>query len=349
MPVHDNASDPNDVLLEVADLRVHIPSARGVVEAVDGVSFKIGRGEVVGIVGESGCGKSMLALSIMRLVPEPGRIASGRVALLGRDLLGLSEREMRKVRGNEIGMIFQDPSASLNPVMRIGRQVRETIDAHYALPGKQAWARSVEMLRAVRIPEPEIRAQDYPHQYSGGMRQRVMIGIGMANRPKLLIADEPTTALDVTVQAQIMELLRVMNEETGTAIILITHNIALVSRSCTRVLVMYAGRIVESGATKEVFDNPQHPYTAALLNAVPRVESRLAGGLATIEGRPPDLARKPVGCAFYPRCSVRQEICATQQPSAISVGPDHSARCWLLADGAEMNSPYQVKETKHGD
>ena len=241
MPVHDNASDPNDVLLEVADLRVHIPSARGIVEAVDGVSFKIGRGEVVGIVGESGCGKSMLALSIMRLVPEPGRIASGRVALLGRDLLGLSEREMRKVRGNEIGMIFQDPSASLNPVMRIGRQVRETIDAHYALPGNQARARSVEMLRAVRIPEPEIRAQDYPHQYSGGMRQRVMIGIGMANRPKLLIADEPTTALDVTVQAQIMELLRVMNEETGTAIILITHNIALVSRSCTRVLVMYAG------------------------------------------------------------------------------------------------------------
>ena len=184
MPVHDNASDPNDVLLEVADLRVHIPSARGIVEAVDGVSFKIGRGEVVGIVGESGCGKSMLALSIMRLVPEPGRIASGRVALLGRDLLGLSEREMRKVRGNEIGMIFQDPSASLNPVMRIGRQVRETIDAHYALPGTQARARSVEMLRAVRIPEPEIRAQDYPHQYSGGMRQRVMIGIGMANRPE---------------------------------------------------------------------------------------------------------------------------------------------------------------------
>jgi oligopeptide/dipeptide ABC transporter ATP-binding protein len=275
----------------------------------------------------------MLALSIMRLVPAPGRIASGRVALLGRDLLGLSEREMRKVRGNEIGMIFQDPSASLNPVMRIGRQVRETIDAHYALPGDQARARSVEMLRAVRIPEPEIRAQDYPHQYSGGMRQRVMIGIGMANRPKLLIADEPTTALDVTVQAQIMELLRVMNEETGTAIILITHNIALVSRSCTRVLVMYAGRIVESGPTAEVFDNPQHPYTAALLNAVPRVESRLVGGLATIEGRPPDLARKPAGCAFYPRCSVRQEICATEQPSAIAVGPDHTARCWLLTDG----------------
>jgi len=322
------SSDPQDVLLDVADLRVHIPSPRGIVEAVDGVSFRIGRGEVVGIVGESGCGKSMLALSIMRLVPSPGRIASGRVSLLGRDLLGLSEREMRKVRGNEIGMIFQDPSASLNPVMKIGRQVRETIEAHYALPGDQARARSIEMLRAVRIPEPEIRAQDYPHQYSGGMRQRVMIGIGMANRPKLLIADEPTTALDVTVQAQIMELLRVMNEETGTAIILITHNIALVSRACSRVLVMYAGRIVESGPTAEVFDNPQHPYTAALLNAVPRVESRVEGGLATIEGRPPDPANLPVGCPFAPRCHRARPECEAGDVPLVETGGDGRAvRC----------------------
>jgi oligopeptide/dipeptide ABC transporter ATP-binding protein len=318
-------------LLEVDGLKVHIPSPRGIVEAVNGVSFAIGRGEVVGIVGESGCGKSMLALSLLRLVPAPGRIAAGRVTLSGTDLLGLPEREMRKVRGNEIGMIFQDPSASLNPVMRVGRQVRETIAAHHRLPEDQARARSIEMLRAVRIPEPELRARDYPHQYSGGMRQRVMIGIGMANRPKLLIADEPTTALDVTVQAQIMELLRVMNEETGTAIILITHNIALVSQACSRVLVMYAGNIVESGPTAEVFDNPQHPYTAALLNAVPRVESRLEEGLATIEGRPPDLARKPTGCAFHPRCTRRQEICTTETPVAVAVGPGHSARCWLAA------------------
>jgi oligopeptide/dipeptide ABC transporter ATP-binding protein len=303
-----------------------------VVEAVDSVSFTIGRGEMVGIVGESGCGKSMLALSILRLVPEPGRITGGRISLLGRDLLGLAEGDMRQVRGNDIGMIFQDPSASLNPVMTIGRQVRETIEAHHPLTRREARLRSVEMLRAVRIPEPEQRARDYPHQYSGGMRQRVMIGIGMANRPKLLIADEPTTALDVTVQAQIMELLRAMNEETGTAVILITHNIALVSRACTRVLVMYAGRIVESGPTMEVFENPRHPYTAALLNAVPRVESRLAGGLATIEGRPPDLARKPRGCAFHPRCPVRQEICMSEQPQAVAVGADHTACCWLAAD-----------------
>jgi len=319
-------------LLEVSGLKVHIPSPRGTVEAVDSVSFAMGRGEMLGIVGESGCGKSMLALSIMRLVPSPGRIAGGRIALLGRDLQALPERDMRAVRGNDIGMIFQDPSASLNPVMKIGRQVRETIEAHHVLPAHQARARSIDMLRAVRIPEPALRAEDYPHQYSGGMRQRVMIGIGMANRPKLLIADEPTTALDVTVQAQIMELLRAMNEETGTAVILITHNIALVSRSCSRVLVMYAGRIVESGPTMEVFENPRHPYTAALLNAVPRVESRLAGGLATIEGRPPDLALKPAGCAFHPRCPVRRDICTTERPEAIAVGAGHAACCWLAAD-----------------
>jgi oligopeptide/dipeptide ABC transporter ATP-binding protein len=325
-------SDPGDGLLEVSGLRVHIPAVRGTVEAVDGVSFTMGRGEMLGIVGESGCGKSMLALSIMRLVPEPGRITDGRIALLGRDLLKLSERDMREVRGNEIGMIFQDPSASLNPVMKVGRQVREIIEAHHTLPAHQARARSIEMLRAVRIPEPDLRAEDYPHQYSGGMRQRVMIGIGMANRPKLLIADEPTTALDVTVQAQIMELLRAMNDETGTAVILITHNIALVSRSCSRVLVMYAGSIVESGPTMEVFENPRHPYTAALLNAVPRVESRLADGLNTIEGRPPDLALKPSGCAFHPRCPMRKDMCTTERPEAISVGSDHAARCWLAAD-----------------
>jgi oligopeptide/dipeptide ABC transporter ATP-binding protein len=320
-------------LLEVTDLRVEIPTPRGTVEAVNGVSFAIGRGEVVGVVGESGCGKSMLALAIMRLVPRPGRIAGGRIALSGTDLAGLPERAMRGVRGRDIGMIFQDPSASLNPVMTIGRQVQETVEAHHRLPSGAARARAIETLRAVRIPEPELRARDYPHQYSGGMRQRVMIGIGMANRPKLLIADEPTTALDVTVQAQIMELLRTMNAETGTAIILITHNIALVSRACTRVLVMYAGSIVESGPTAEVFARPRHPYTAALLSAVPRVEARLPDGLATIEGRPPDLARKPPGCAFHPRCAMRQPVCAAEAPAAVAVGPDHAARCWLAAGG----------------
>jgi oligopeptide/dipeptide ABC transporter ATP-binding protein len=226
-------------------------------------------------------------------------------------------------------MIFQDPSASLNPVMRVGRQVRETLEAHHAASGAKARQLAVDMLRAVRIPDPETRSRDYPHQYSGGMRQRVVIAIGTANRPQLLIADEPTTALDVTVQAQIIELLRSMNEETGTAIILITHNIALVSRFCTRVLVMYAGRIVESGPTLEVFENPRHPYTAALLKAVPRVEARIAEGLSAIEGRPPDLARKPPGCAFHPRCPLRRDICTRVEPPEF-IGAGRRARCWLL-------------------
>ncbi len=319
-------------LLEVQGLRVHIPGPRGLVEAVDGVSFTVSKGELVGIVGESGCGKSMLALSIMRLVPEPGRVVDGRITLGGRDLLGLAERDMRSVRGGEIGMIFQDPSASLNPVMRVGRQVRETLEAHHAASGAKARQLAVDMLRAVRIPDPETRSRDYPHQYSGGMRQRVVIAIGTANRPQLLIADEPTTALDVTVQAQIIELLRSMNEVTGTAIILITHNIALVSRFCTRVLVMYAGRIVELGPTLKVFENPRHPYTAALLKAVPRVEARMAEGLSAIEGRPPDLARKPPGCAFHPRCAQRRDICTREQPPEF-IGAGRMARCWLLDEG----------------
>jgi oligopeptide/dipeptide ABC transporter ATP-binding protein len=322
-------------ILSVEGLRVAIPSPRGVVEAVDGVSFSVAPREVVGIVGESGCGKSMLALSIMRLVPEPGQIVAGHVTLAGRDLLGLPEREMRKVRGSEIGMIFQDPSASLNPVMRIGRQIEETIEAHGAANGSAARDRAVEMLRAVRIPEPAVRARDYPHQYSGGMRQRVVIAIGTANRPKLLIADEPTTALDVTVQAQIMDLLRTMNEETGTAIILITHNIALVSRFCARVLVMYAGRIVESGPTADVFARPSHPYTTALLRAVPRVEARLREGLTAIEGRPPDLARKPPGCAYHPRCPLRGDICVREAPPPIDVAAGRTARCWAAEPGVD--------------
>jgi oligopeptide/dipeptide ABC transporter ATP-binding protein len=318
----------DEPILSVEGLRVAIPSSRGVVEAVDGISFAVMPAEVVGIVGESGSGKSMLALSLLRLVPEPGRIVAGRIAFDGRDLIGLSEREMRHVRGNDVGMIFQDPSAALNPVMRVGRQISESIEAHTAARGAAAHGRAVEMLRDVRIPEPALRALDYPHQYSGGMRQRAVIAIGMVNRPKLLIADEPTTALDVTVQAQIMDLLRAMNAETGTAIILITHNIALVSRFCTRVLVMYAGRIVESGPTDEVFARPSHPYTRALISAVPHVEAKARDGLTAIEGRPPDLANKPSGCAFHPRCPLRDDICLRQAPPPIEVAPNRMARCW---------------------
>lgn len=320
---------PARPLLSVEDLRVSIPSRHGEVKAVDGISFAVQQGEVVGIVGESGSGKSMLALSILQLIPKPGRIASGKIMLNGRNLLGLSERQMRQVRGNDVGMIFQDPSASLNPVLRIGRQVGETIEAHHSVSASQSWSRSVDMLRVVRIPDPAMRARDFPHQYSGGMRQRAMIAIGMANEPKLLIADEPTTALDVTVQAQIMGLLGAMNKETGTAIILISHNIALISCFCTRVLVMYAGRIVEAGPTAQVFAAPRHPYTRALLNAVPRIDKKLNEGLATITGRPPDLAALPQGCAFQPRCQARMDICAIERPPCFPVGPDRFSRCWL--------------------
>jgi len=316
-------------LLEMVDLSVQIPTRRGTVQAVNGVTFSVRAGEAVGVVGESGSGKSMLALSIMQLIPRPGRVVSGRISLSGRDLLQLTESAMRQVRGSEVGMIFQDPSTSLNPVLRIGRQVAETIEAHH--PEADSWQRSLDMLRSVRIPDPEQRLRDYPHQYSGGMRQRAMIAIGMANRPKLLIADEPTTALDVTVQAQIMDLLRSMNADTGTAILLISHNIALVSRFCSRVLVMYAGRIVEEGPTFEIFNRPKHPYTRALLTALPRIDRKLPEGLTAIAGRPPDLAQLSAGCAFFDRCPDRMETCRTDQPPAFSVGPRRSARCWLAA------------------
>ncbi len=318
-------------LLDVMDLSVHIPSARGIVEAVDGVSFGIDRGEVVGIVGESGCGKTMLALSLIRLVRHPGRIANGKILFAGRDLLTLPEREMRKVRGGQIGMIFQDPSASLNPVMTVGRQIGEAIQAHNNVTRREARRQAVDMLHAVRIPEAAARARSYPHEYSGGMRQRVGIAIGTANHPELVIADEPTTALDVTVQAQIISLLANMNRDEGTAIIFISHNIALVSQFCSRVLVMYAGRIVEEGPTREVFGNPSHPYTAALLKAVPRVDKHLANGLETIEGRPPDLARKPSGCAFHPRCPARIDRCAIAAPPKFTVAFGYASRCWLAA------------------
>lgn len=330
-------------LLDVTDLSVRIPSARGVVEAVDGVSFGIDRGEVVGIVGESGCGKTMLALSLIHLVRHPGRIVNGKILFAGRDLLALPEREMRKVRGGQIGMIFQDPSASLNPVMTVGRQIGEAIEAHNKVSRREAGRQAVDMLHAVHIPEAAARARSYPHQYSGGMRQRVGIAIGTANHPDLVIADEPTTALDVTVQAQIISLLASMNRDNGTAIIFISHNIALVSQFCSRVLVMYAGRIVEEGPTREVFGNPSHPYTAALLKAVPRVDRRLEGGLQTIEGRPPDLARKPTGCAFHPRCQARIEPCAITAPPKFTVAFGHLSRCWLAAGPADSNAAHAIE------
>jgi len=301
-----------------------------VVRAVDGVSFHVDQGETLGIVGESGSGKSVTALSILRLVPEPGRIVDGRIRFRGRDVLQMSDEEIREFRGNDVAMIFQEPMTSLNPVLRVGFQVEEAMVAHERFSRKEARERTVPMLKKVRIPAAEQRARDYPHQFSGGMRQRGMIAMGLSNEPDLLIADEPTTALDVTVQAQIIELLRDLNRELGTAIILITHNMAVVASLCARVIVMYAGRVVESGPTRQIFKSPQHPYTWALLRSLPRVDAQTHEKLLSISGLPPDLTNPPPGCTFHPRCPFRIERCLREEPPLGEVAPGQLARCWVL-------------------
>ena len=299
------------------------------VKAVDGVSFEVAEGETVGIVGESGSGKSVTALSLLRLVPEPGRVVDGRVMFRSADVLKMDAEELREFRGSDIAMIFQDPMSSMNPVLRVGFQIEEAMDAHRRFSHKQAKERIVPMLETVRIPAAAQRARDYPHQFSGGMRQRAMIAMGLSNEPSLLIADEPTTALDVTVQASIIELLRDLNRERGMAIILITHNLAVVASLCTRVIVMYAGRIVESGTTRQIFNSPQHPYTWSLLQSIPRLDSDRHDRLLSIEGFPPDLIRPPRGCRFHPRCQFKIDRCLHDDPALMNVGPDQDAACWV--------------------
>jgi oligopeptide/dipeptide ABC transporter ATP-binding protein len=315
-------------LLEVKDLRTSFHTAEGVARAVDGVSLGVDRGEILGVVGESGSGKSVTALSIMRLVQEPGRIADGsRILFNGRDLLGLSEKEMRGVRGNDIAMIFQEPMTSLNPVFPIGDQISESIRLHRGLSRKEARARAVELLHQVGIPVPDRRVDEYPHQLSGGMRQRVMIAMALANEPDLLIADEPTTALDVTIQAQILELLLELREQTGTGVLLITHDLGVVAEVCDRVVVMYAGQVVETGPVREIFARPQHPYTQGLLAAVPRPDQR-GGRLAVIPGVVPPPTSWPHGCRFRPRCPYAWDLCH-EQPGLLEAGVQR-ARCWLV-------------------
>jgi oligopeptide transport system ATP-binding protein len=320
-------------LLEVCDLQTRFFTRAGVVRAVDGVSFVLGPGETLGIVGESGCGKSVTALSIMRLVPSPpGRTVGGRVLLhedeRTRDLLRLPEREVRAIRGNLISMIFQDPMTSLNPVLTIGYQIAEPLIVHRGLSADAARRRVVELLDAVGIPAARDRLDDYPHQFSGGMRQRVMIAMAMACQPKLLIADEPTTALDVTIQAQILDLIRRLNEEFGTAVILITHDLGVVAELCQRVLVMYAGQVVENAPTEALYDQPQHPYTLGLMRSVPRLGADVKRRLVSIHGMPPDLVAPPAGCRFRPRCPRAQPRCR-EEPELVSVGADHRAACFF--------------------
>ena len=312
------------------DLKVQFFVSGGTVNAVDGVSFEIDRGEIVGIVGESGSGKTMTALSLLRLIPEPGRITSGRILYGEKDVAQMTDEEIREFRGNEIAMIFQDPMTSLNPVLRIGFQVEEAMIAHQRFSNKQAKERVVPMLQRVRIPAAKDRVRDYPHQFSGGMRQRAMIAMGVSNEPSLLIADEPTTALDVTVQASIIELIRDLSRELRASVILITHNMALVASLCNRVIVMYAGRIVEQGPTRAIFKNPQHPYTWSLLRSMPRVDEKEKERLISIKGLPPDLGKMPPGCKFHPRCKFRVDRCFTEEPPLDEVDPGQRARCWVL-------------------
>jgi len=322
-------------LLEVSDLGTWFYTRQGIVKAVDGVDFEVAAGETLAIVGESGCGKSMTALSLMRLIPDPpGRIVSGSIKLAGRDLLKISEEEMRDVRGNEISMIFQEPMTSLNPVMTIGKQISEALILHRDMDRKQAMQRAIEMLDLVRIPEPAQRAKEYPHQLSGGMRQRAMIAMALACNPKVLIADEPTTALDVTIQAQILELIVELQREFSAAVLLITHDLGVVAETAHRVIVMYAGRKVEEATVGELFAKPLHPYTVGLMNSIPRLDlmrgqtDRTNERLQEIPGIVPPLFDLPPGCAFAPRCSRADEKCRSERPAYEEKQPGHWAACW---------------------
>ncbi|GMA98087.1 ABC transporter ATP-binding protein [Pelosinus sp. IPA-1] len=325
-------------LLEVQNLAVSFDTYAGEVKAVQKVSFSVNAGEAIGIVGESGCGKSVTAHAIMGLIPSPpGRIVEGSILFDGVDLLRKSNKEMEKIRGNEIGMIFQDPMSSLNPVLTIGRQIAESLELHQKMSKKEALVKAVEMLRVVGIPCPEERVKNYPHQFSGGMRQRAMVAMALACNPKLLIADEPTTALDVTIQAQILDLIKSLNQKFNTSVIMISHDLGVIASLCSRVIVMYAGRIAESGSVYDVFHNPQHPYTWGLLKSLPRTDVSTKEPLAVIHGQPPDLLDLPKGCPFSPRCPHVMQVCMEMYPEDSMINEHHMTRCWLQHESAPKN------------
>ena len=316
-------------LLEVRDLKTYFYTDAGVVRAVDGVSYDLSEGETLGLVGESGCGKSVSALSILRLIAyPPGKIIGGEIFFEGKNLLKISEGDIRGIRGNQIAMIFQEPMTSLNPVLTIGLQVGEALELHRNMNKKEAREEILRLLKMVGIPDPERRIDDYPHQFSGGMRQRVMIAMALSCSPKLIIADEPTTAVDVTIQAQLLEVVKELTSRLGTAVILITHNLGVVARHVNRMAVMYAGRIVEQGPAAEVYAHPRHPYTIGLLASVPRLDQPRKERLVPIDGQPPNLISLPPGCSFVPRCSYRMEICSKERPELRLVGNKHFTACW---------------------
>jgi len=320
-------------LLEIQGLKTHFFTQDGTVKAVDGVTFEIGHGQTLGVVGESGCGKSITSLSVMRLIERPGKIVAGQIMLNGENLLDRSDEEMRDIRGDQVSMIFQEPMTSLNPVFTCGEQIAEAVQQHTASSQREGWARAVEMLSLVGIPDAKQRAREYPHQLSGGMRQRVMIAMALSTNPDLLIADEPTTALDVTIQAQILQLMRDLREKNRMAIMLITHDLGVVAEMADEVVVMYSGKVVERGDVRTIFGSPHHPYTQGLLHSIPRLDERV-GRLEVIKGTVPSPYNLPTGCHFKRRCPRRMPICDTAPPFR-DVGADHVSRCWLTPAGEE--------------
>jgi oligopeptide/dipeptide ABC transporter ATP-binding protein len=325
----------NEAILEVRNLKTYFSTDDGIVKAVDDVSFSLAKGETLGIVGESGCGKSVTSLSVMRLIPSPpGRIMAGDILLDSASVLAMGKRELRELRGGRISMIFQDPMTCLNPFLRISTQLVETLQLHQGLDKREAKIKAVEMLRMVGIPHPEKRIDAYPHQFSGGMRQRVMIAMALSCNPEILIADEPTTALDVTIQAQILEIIKELSRKLGTAVILITHDLGVVSGMCDRICVMYAGRMVERGSTDVIFADPKHPYTRGLIRSVPRLDKVTGERLYSIQGTPPSLIDMPECCPFHPRCEHAMEVCRKQYPPETDFGDGHRAHCWLYGEAA---------------
>jgi oligopeptide transport system ATP-binding protein len=337
-PSAARAPRSGEPLLDVRGLRTEFLTQDGVVHAVNGISYTLREGEAMGLVGESGCGKSVSALSLMRLIPTPpGRIAGGEILFEGRDLLKLSDEEIRRVRGNQVAMIFQDPMTSLNPVLTIGRQIGESLELHKGMDRKASRQRTIELLEMVGIPSARSRVDDYPHQFSGGMRQRVMIAMAISCEPRLLIADEPTTALDVTIQAQILDLILGLRQNLGMAVILITHDLGVVAGVCDRIAVMYAGYIVEEAPAEELFADPRHPYTLGLLRSLPRIDQPRRERLIPIEGMPPDLINLPRGCPFAPRCTYAVDRSEEELPVLEPVGPRHRVACWVDVRAEESN------------
>ena len=329
----------NGTILDVKELRTYFYTDEGVVKAVDRLSYHVSKGECVGLVGESACGKSVSAMSVLRLIPyPPGIIVGGEVVFAGEDLLQVTEERMREIRGNKVAMVFQEPTTSLNPVLTVGNQISETLTLHRGMDKKTATAESVKLLKLVGIPDGEQRVKDYPYQFSGGMQQRIMIAMAISCNPELIIADEPTTSLDVTVQAQVLEILANMRSEFGTAVMIITHNLGVVARYVDRVNVMYAGAIVETGLTGEIYKTPKHPYTVGLLGSVPRLDSPRKENLRIIKGLPPNLARLPKGCSFAPRCDYAMDRCREEKPVLEEVGDEHFRACFYDADKLESKS-----------